>query len=197
MCNVNKKTSELTLKEIKELSFENSDSKILEFSEFLSLIDGKTNLLLEFKSQSKKRDVVLCEKAMELLKDYKGLYAVQSFQPLIVKWFKKNYPIIARGQLCMVFDLKKEFKNYQGNTFKRLLSVFVKWLYNNKLTNILSRPVFITHNHKDINLMARFCHLFVPIIVYTVDTKEDFDNLVNKVDNIIFERINVDNYERK
>ena len=197
LCNVDKKTSELTLKEIKELKLLNSDEKILEFSEFLTLIDGNTNLLLEFKSQSTKRDEILCKKAMAILKDYKGLYAVQSFHPLIVKWFKKNYPIIARGQLFMVFNLKEEYKKAKGKTINKILSVFVKFMYNYKLTNVMARPVFITHNHKDINFMAKVVHLFVPMIIYTVDQDSDFVKYQNKVDNIIFEKIDIEKYGKK
>lgn len=197
MCGVDKKTSELTLREIKELKLVNTDEKILELSEFLTLIDGNTNLLLEFKSQSTKRDKILCNKAMEILKDYKGLYAVQSFHPLIVRWFKKNYPIIARGQLFTIFDLKKEYKNAKGKKINKILSVLVRWLYNNKLTNVFARPVFITHNHKDINFMARVCHLFTPMIIYTVDDDKDFVKFEKKVDNIIFEKIDIEKYGRK
>lgn len=197
MCGVNKKVSELTLKEIKELSLKNSDEKIMELSEFLHLIDGKIDLLLEFKSQSRSKDIILCQNAMKLLKNYKGRYAVQSFQPLIVRWFKKNYPLIPRGQLFLIFNIKEELKKLssKGKGYK-LLAVILMILYNIKFTNLITRPIFITHEYKSINIMAKICHLFMPMIVYTVDNENDFNNIVNKVDNVIFERINLNNYER-
>ena len=190
--NVDKKIADLTLKEIQELRYPNSEDIVMEFSEFLNLIDGKTGLIIEFKSHSSKRDVLLCQKAMELLKDYKGKYVVQSFQPLIVRWFKKNYPIIPRGQLFMKFDLKKEKELLKGQAFKKKLSsLLTKWLYNNKLTNCLARPVFLDHSFHNIDVMAKIIHLKVPMLVYTVTTQKDYDNIVNKVDNVIFENLDL------
>ena len=189
--NVDKKISDMTLKEIKALKYSNSTDDILEFSEFLKLIDGKTGLLIEFKSQSKKRDIILCEKAMEILKDYKGNYAVQSFHPVLVKYFKKKYPFIPRGQLYMKFNLKEEIKRNSGKGFKGCLGVFVKWMYNNKLTNCISRPMFIDHRYQDIDFMAKLSHLFVPMIVFTVDDKDEFENIYSKVDNVIFEKLEI------
>ena len=162
--NLDKKISELTLKEIKELRYENS--------------------------------IILCEKAMEILKDYKGRYALQSFQPLIVSYFKKNYPFIPRGQLFMKFNLKEEVKNARGKGFKGVVGVVTKWMFNNKLTNLISRPMFIDHSHHNIDFMAKLVHLFVPLIVYTVVDEESFNRLNKKVDNIIFENLEIRQNEK-
>ena len=48
-----------------------------------------------------KRNDELCEKTRELLRTYPGVYCVESFDPNIVTWFKKNAPDIVRGQLAM------------------------------------------------------------------------------------------------
>lgn len=192
--NVDKKIGELTLEEIKKLKYEKSNDPVMEFKEFLDLLDGKTGLVLEFKSHSSKKDKILCQKAMDILKNYKGKYVVQSFQPLIVGWFKKNYPIIPRGQLCMRFDLKKERKQMKGKPFKqRFTSALTKWLYNHKFTNIISRPVFLDHSFQNIDFVAKLIHLKIPMIVYTVTTQKDYDYIVNKVDNIIFENLELNN----
>ena len=93
--------------------------------------------------------------------------------------------------------LKEEYKKAKGKTINKILSVFVKFMYNYKLTNVMARPVFITHNHKDINFMAKVVHLFVPMIIYTVDQDSDFVKYQNKVDNIIFEKIDIEKYGKK
>ena len=190
--NVDKKTCELTLEEIKQLSYDNTEDKVLEFSEFLSVIDGKTGLLIEFKSHSTKKDQILCDKAMDILKKYKGNYVIQSFHPLLLSYFKKKYPIVPRGQLFMKFNLKEERKNMKGKGFKGFVSYFTKWMYNMKLTNCISRPIFIDHSYHNIDFMAKLCHKLVPMIVYTVTKQEDFDKLCKKVDNIIFENLNLE-----
>ena len=192
LLNVDKKVSEMTLEEIKQLRYENSTDDILTFKEFLDVIDGQTGLVIEYKSQNKKRNYILCEKSMELLKDYKGNYVVQSFDPIIVGWFKRNYPIIPRGQLCMIFDYKKTRQETKGKGKKGFVLRLTRWLYNNKLTNIVGRPLFLDHSHNDINFMGKVCHKFMPMIVYTVQTKEHYDNIFNKVENIIFENLDLD-----
>lgn len=190
--NVDKKICELTLEEIKQLSYDNTEDKVLEFSEFLNVIDGKTGLLIEFKSHSTKKDQILCDKAMDILKQYKGNYVIQSFHPLLLSYFKKKYPIVPRGQLFMKFNLKEERKNMKGKGFKGFVSYFTKWMYNMKLTNCISRPIFIDHSYHNIDFMAKLCHKLVPMIVYTVTKQEDFDKLCKKVDNIIFENLNLE-----
>ena len=54
--NVDKKIGELTLEEIKKLKYEKSNDPVMEFKEFLDLLNGKTGLVLEFKSHSSKKD---------------------------------------------------------------------------------------------------------------------------------------------
>ena len=39
--------------------------------------------------------------------------------------------------------------------------------------------------------MAKIIHLKVPMLVYTVTTQKDYDNIVNKVDNVIFENLDL------
>ena len=191
LCGVDKQVKDLTLKQIKELSYANSTDKIMEFSEFLTLVDGNTDLLLELKHQNKKNDDILCEKVVELLKDYKGRYAIQSFYPSILAYFKKHYPNIIRGQLCTIIDLKEEIKLSKGKGLKGVLNVASKWLYNQKLSNFLCRPIFMSHNYKDINFMAKVVRLFMPMIIFTVDNKKAYLKFKGKVENIIFENLDV------
>ena len=45
------------------------------------------------------RNTELCEKTRELLRGYPGVFCIESFDPRIVLWFRKNAPEIFRGQL--------------------------------------------------------------------------------------------------
>lgn len=193
LCGVDKKVSELTLEEIMNFSLLNTDEKIMEFSDFLKLIDGRCSLLLEFKSTTKERNNILCLKAMELLKDYQGNYAIQSFDPNLVRWFKKNYPIIPRGQLYMKFNLKECKKEQKGKGFQGFLTYLTRVLYNNKLVHLVSRPHFITHEYETLDLMARILHLTTPLLVWTIKTKKDYEKVIKKVDNVIFENLDFNN----
>ena len=87
-------------------------------------------LIIELKSYDPVE--ILCPLVWEILKDYKGEYCIESFDPKIVAWFKKYHPHILRGQLMMHFTGKEpEFKSGIKAFFARNL-----W------TNVISRPHF-------------------------------------------------------
>ena len=68
---------EKTFDEIKNLTLKNSNQKIPTFDEFLSFVDGKVPLLIEIKDH--KNIGIKEEKIADALKNYKGKFAIQSF----------------------------------------------------------------------------------------------------------------------
>lgn len=191
MFHIDKKVSEMTLSEIKELSYDNSSAKVLEFKEFLSIISGKTGLLLELKSQDNKKDKILCEEVMKILKDYQGNYVIQSFNPLILRYFKKHFPLVPRGQLYTKFALKEEFKKMKGQGIKRYLMIVSMFCYNIKLTNFVGRPLFLNNDYLLMDKIIYFYGMFMPLIIYTVTDKKTFLSFKQnkKIKNIIFESL--------
>ena len=73
--------------------------------EVLNLVDKKVPLLIEIKQERKVGN--LEQILMNILKNYQGEYAIQSFNPKVLYWFKKNYPTILRGQLSSQYKSKK------------------------------------------------------------------------------------------
>lgn len=67
-------------------------------TQFLNIVDGKVPVIFDIKDAhfSNRR---LEKLFMEELKDYKGEFVVQSFNPRVVSWFEKKYPSIRRGQV--------------------------------------------------------------------------------------------------
>lgn len=65
--------------------------------ETLNLVNGSVPLIIELKN-IKKRGVVE-SKVMELLDNYKGKYAIQSFHIRTIKWFVKNRSNVVVGYL--------------------------------------------------------------------------------------------------
>lgn len=63
----------------------------------LALVNGKTPIIVELKSYD--RISLLCEKTHALLSGYRGAYAIESFHPMMVRWFRKNAGTVIRGQL--------------------------------------------------------------------------------------------------
>ena len=85
-----------TFFELKNLRLLGSSETIPTFDQVLSLVDGKVPLLIELKDQP---DKTYIDKVVARLKNYKGEFAVQSFNPLYIKRVKKLAPEFIRGIL--------------------------------------------------------------------------------------------------
>jgi len=107
--------------------------KIPTLREVLSVVDGRVPILVELKGES--TDTALCPKADEILREYKGPWCVESFNPMLIGWFKRNHPEVYRGMLSTdVFREKKK------NALNFLIGAMA--------LNVAARPDFIAYNHK-------------------------------------------------
>ena len=132
-CGVEKDLKELTLAELKELRLFGTEEKIPLFSEVLDLVAGKVPLIVELKSAGPK-NIELAQKTTLLLQGYDGIYCVESFDPRIVRWYRKFAPWILRGQLA------GSVASY-GEGVSRAGAVIL----SNCLTNFAGRPEFISY----------------------------------------------------
>lgn len=174
---VDKDIEEYTYNEIKDLKLFNSDEVIPLFEDVLSEVNGKVGIMVELKNAGKIGP--LEEKTYDLLKNYKGHYIVQSFNPFSVAWFKNNAPEIIRGQLAGYFENDK-------------LAWIKKFLLRNFLLNRYSKPHFVNY---DINYLNR-----LPIKVlrrkgteifgWTARTQKEYDIALKKCINAVFEDFN-------
>ena len=106
MCGVEGKVEQKTLAELKELRRLGTDQQIPTLEEMLALVDGRVPLLVELKGESTATG--LCPVADAILSQYKGDYIIESFNPLLVRWYRKNRPNVIRGQLfCNLNNGKK------------------------------------------------------------------------------------------
>jgi len=154
------------------LTLNGSKEKIPTFEEVLSFVDGKVPLLIEIKNQDKVGK--LEKKVIEILSNYNGQFAVQSFNPFVLEYFAKHAPAIPRGQLAgFLTDNKMSF-------FKRLA---VKKMVANKL----SKPDFISYEAK--HLPNRYVKKYknIPLLAWTVKSQSDYLKVVKHCDNVIFE----------
>ncbi len=177
MCGEDVKLSSLTLAELKNYRLAGTKYTVPTLKEVLELVDGRVPLLVELKGEN--GNTALCPVAAELLDGYDGAYCVESFNPLLLRWFKKNRPDTVRGQL--VTNLIKS--KGAGNFFRN-------FMLSAMLTNFLSRPDFIAADErylKDISI--RFCvaAFGTKLFVWTVRKKEHFDINRENGDFSIFE----------
>ena len=179
MCGIDKKLSELTCAELKNIRLGNSEYTIPTLAEVLNLVDGRVPLLIELKGES--GDVRLCRIAAEMLDKYHGAFCVESFNPLLLRWFKKYRPRYARGQL--VTKLNK--KNRNG-------SAAVSFGLSHMLFNLLSRPDFIAVDGKiRRSFMITVCKkaFGAKIFVWTVKNQKDYQICRKDGMHTIFEKI--------
>ena len=153
---------DLTTEELKLYNLENTEDTIPTFKEVLDLYNGAAPLIVELKPY--KNQAALAKAAAEMLKDYKGAYCIESFDPRCILWLKKNRPEIIRGQLAQNF-FKTDDK----------LNFFIKLLLTNNLLNFITKPDFVAYNfaHRKV-LSTRLCQKLwkMQIVGWTIRTKE-------------------------
>ncbi|MBR6513348.1 MAG: glycerophosphodiester phosphodiesterase [Clostridia bacterium] len=127
----------LSDKEIKSYPLEATTELIPFFDEVLSLVSGKVPLLIELKTDNDNYRQ-LADKVMQTLKNYKGIYAIQSFDPRAILHLKKHYPEVMRGQLA-------GFLRKSGDPLNRFLDFGLR----NLLTNFITKPHFVAYRVQD------------------------------------------------
>lgn len=144
ICGVPGSIEDKTLAELRQLRLCGTEYGIPTLEEVLDVLGGRVPLILEIKRGSRNRE--LCEKTYAVLCSYAGPVCIESFDPLIVRWFRRNAPELLRGQLSL------PPKDYGGSTTK--LNAF---LAGNLLTNVLCRPQFIAYQIGEKPLTVRLC----------------------------------------
>ena len=133
VCGVHARVDDLTWEELQKLRLCGTEEGIPLFSEVLKNIRGCEALIVELKNGPRNRE--LCEKTLALLESYHGNVCIESFNPLIVAWFRFHAPDLIRGQLAT------SLKNYAEEDIRGLKA----FVLHNTLLNFLARPQFIAY----------------------------------------------------
>jgi len=145
VCGVPARVDELTWEELRALRLYGTDERIPLFSEVLRSIHGAAALIVELKNGPRNRE--LCEKTKAILEEYRGNVCIESFNPLIVAWFRFHAPQLVRGQLATAF------RDYHSDGVKTAAA----FVLHNTLLNFLSRPQFIAYRIGRRPLPVRLC----------------------------------------
>ena len=175
VCGVDARVDAYTFDELRQLALLNTGERIPTFFDVLSVIDGKIPVIVELKSGGDWK--TLCEKTLELLTQYKGDYCVESFHPLLVRWFYRHAPQILRGQLSEAYRYSKRYAPwYQSLLMSRLL------------TNMFTHPQFIAYRIGPKCLSVRICEAIGAMrVAWTARPTDDHAKLTKRNDAIIFE----------
>ena len=178
MTGCEKLLTELTSDELRKLRLADSDEKIPFFTEVLELIDGRVPILIELKGEN--ADTSVAKAAFEILKDYKGSFCIESFNPFLVRWVRKNRPDVMRG--ILVTNVSKEKNKHNPLNFA----------LGNMLTNFLARPDFIAYDVRYQGTLAvDLCTIFyaAPAFAWTVRGEDAYYKAREYGAYVIFENI--------
>lgn len=131
MTGCDKMLKELTAAELQKLHLNGTEERVPTLKEVLDIVKGKVPLLIELKGES--TDVSLCPKANEILKNYSGKYIIESFNPLMLNWYRKNRPDVVRG--ILITNICHEKKHTPSN-----------FVLGAMMLNVLARPNFISYD---------------------------------------------------
>lgn len=180
ICGADVQVNELTYGELQKYMILKSQERIPLFTDFLKLVDGKVPLIVELKCRNGK-DPIAAE-ADKILKDYKGVYCIESFDPRVLLWYKANRPDVVRGQLSGNLNREQSAKGGMR---------VVYWLLTHLLLNVATRPDFIAYDIRfSRELSRRICRRMGALsVAWTVRTAEEYEKAKREYDLFIFENV--------
>ena len=168
--------------ELCSISLRNSEDRILSLPALLALVNGRVPLLLEVKSTWTREGKYEANIAL-LLASYAGPVAVMSFDPHCVAAFRELSPSLPRGLVAERFDDPRYWSE---------LSLSERFAMRNLLTSAFARPHFIAYDVRALPALAPLLaqNVFgLPLLTWTVRTKEEQDRALRYADAMIFEGI--------
>ena len=166
---VDVKLEDLTTQELDQYRLLGSGERIPLFSEVLELYQGKAPMIVELKCVNGNY-AELCAAACRMMDGYQGLYCMESFDPRVVAWLRKNRPDICRGQLSENWMPKK--MPFPG---------ILKWALTYHISNIYTRPDFIAYKFADRKIFGTdICRKWLGLagVSWTLRPREEYDTAV-------------------
>jgi len=165
------------LADLKKLRLLGTEEAIPTVEEMLELVNGQVPLLIEIKNAKSENVGRLEPRLMALLENYPGFFILESFNPEVLVWLRRNAPQYIRGQLGEYTKEDKRMDNYS------------RYL----LFNPMTKPDFIAFDIHSIDYKLRLsCKKHgVPLIGWTIRTQDDLKRARQLCDGIIYEKVEV------
>lgn len=176
VCGQEGKVCDYTYEELQKFTLCKSEERIPRFQDVLQLVSGRVPLIIELKIEW--MDVMVCPLADQLLREYQGIYCIESFNPLALLWYRRYHNEVVRGQLSDGFLKSGEFK---GPLY---------WFLQNLLLNWMTKPDFIAYNHKYADTVSRkLCKsLYKNLsVAWTIKSQQELEAARKSFDLIIFD----------
>lgn len=164
----------LRSRELKRFGLLGTVHRIPLLDEVLDAVNGKVPLLIELKPS--KNGGPLGEALLKTLEGYGGEHALQSFDPKVVLWLRRNAPNTPRGQLA-------------GDIGAEGVRPWKSFLVERRLADLLTSPDFFGCGVERLCLRAFRARrgAGIPVLGWTVRSAEVEKKLRSFCDNIIFE----------
>ncbi|NLO87433.1 MAG: glycerophosphodiester phosphodiesterase [Firmicutes bacterium] len=179
MTGVDAKVKDVTWQQIQQLKLLGTDESIPSLAQFLELVAGRVPLLIEVKNEGA---VGPLEQAIiDALRGYPGDFAIQSFNPFVMQYFRKHAPEFVRGQLS---------SNFKGES----LAWWKKFLLRNLLLNAISQPEVVAYDFGKLPkwFARRLRKKGYYLLTWTVRSREEYAEAMKTFDNVIFEGFEID-----
>ena len=156
---------DLTTEQLSSYRLEGTSETIPTLSQVLSLFHGKAPIIVELKVHQN-NVAPLCRAACDLLDTYEGAYCLESFDPRVVRWLRKQRPDLIRGQLTEDFVSNREMK----------VPFLLKWMLTHNLCNFYTRPDFLSYRfeHRHATVSNRLLRRRIAFVGWTIRTPEDY-----------------------
>ncbi len=165
MCGVARKVRKCSYRELCQYHLLDTKERIPLLEEVLQIVGGKVPMIIEVKPEG---DPIQTARVLsEQMRGYQGEYCVESFDPRVLRWYRKQDPEIIRGQLSTNFWQHEQDRPW-----------YVKMGMTNLLTNFYARPDFIAYNYKYASqLSLQICrHLYhTELVAWTVRSPEELE----------------------
>jgi glycerophosphoryl diester phosphodiesterase len=175
---VKKRLTRMKFADVQKLRLNGTEYGIPTFVEFLAQIDGRTPILIEIKKNRGSKGIE--QIVLDILKDYKGKFAMQSFHPYAIRNVHKIDPSIYCGLLSSKMTEQEKVWRIQKAAVKNARLFF------------MAKPDFISfeiNSFPNRRIAAFREELKMPILGWTIKTKEDIERAYQYCDGIIFENI--------
>ena len=158
---------DLTAEALSQYKLEGTEEHIPLFGDVLALFDGKAPLIIELKAERGNYGE-LADAVCRALEDYKGVYCIESFDPRVLWWLRKNKPELCRGQLAENFFADGDVE----------LKWYLKFILTHQLENFMVVPDFVAYrfdHRKNPGIWIVRKLWGVQGVAWTIKTEEDYD----------------------
>lgn len=152
------------------------------FSEVLDLVAGRVPIIVEYKIHHEDwwtYEEELMAKGDALLEAYEGAYAIESFNPMVLRWYRQHRPEVCRGQLAVDSDFKQDLKQRRMK----------RWFAGKLLFDFVGRPDFVAYEwHGGTRFQLRTAGEFGAMPVsWTIRSADELAEASRSFDRHIFE----------